>query len=96
MKGDLEKCRALYATSCVECGSCSYSCPAKLDLTQAIAAAKQQLRAKRPPSAPAVATKGGKENSSCTGNAPEIKEKEELADKKSLEAENLMEKEEKL
>ena len=41
-----EPFRKLYGMECMECGSCSYVCPAKRQLTQAIRAFRRELLAK--------------------------------------------------
>ena len=43
-KGDVDRMLALDAKSCVECGMCSYVCPSKIDVTEAMKKAKLQLR----------------------------------------------------
>jgi electron transport complex protein RnfC len=43
---DLQALGALYADGCMECGSCSYVCPAGRDLVQRIRMGKRILRAK--------------------------------------------------
>lgn len=44
LKGDLESVNAFNANDCIECGCCSYECPAKRHLVQSIRLAKAQLR----------------------------------------------------
>ncbi len=44
LKGESDKYAALYADICMECGSCSYICPAKRPLTQVMRIAKTQMR----------------------------------------------------
>ncbi len=46
-KGFLEKAEAFNATDCIECGCCSYICPAKRPLTQWIRMSKGEILAKR-------------------------------------------------
>ena len=46
-KGDFEACRREHALDCIECGSCSYGCPAKLPLVHNIRVAKRFLARKR-------------------------------------------------
>ena len=44
-KGEYEKCRELNVGDCIECGSCAYGCPAKIQLVQSIRLAKGKLQA---------------------------------------------------
>lgn len=44
-RSDWEKCEELAVTACIECGCCSYICPAKRSLTQNIRIAKQTVMA---------------------------------------------------
>ena len=46
-KGDFEACRREHALDCIECGSCSYGCPAKLPLVHNIRVAKRFLARRR-------------------------------------------------
>ena len=41
---DAERARALGVEACMECGVCSYVCPAKRPLVQAMRLAKRQLK----------------------------------------------------
>jgi len=41
---DLKEALSLGLPDCIECGSCSYICPARIKLTQRFRAGKQQLR----------------------------------------------------
>jgi electron transport complex protein RnfC len=52
LKGNVEELEKYHANDCIECGSCSYVCPAKRHLVQSIRLAKTQLRQ--------AASKGGK------------------------------------
>ena len=36
-----------YGMDCIECGCCSYTCPAKRDIVQSIRTAKAVIRAKK-------------------------------------------------
>ena len=45
--GDTERLAKLNVNYCMECGSCSYICPAKRPLTQIMKAAKAELRRKK-------------------------------------------------
>ena len=42
-EGDLEKCKQFDILGCVECGSCSYDCPADVPIVQTIRAAKGKI-----------------------------------------------------
>ena len=42
-KGDVAGCERLRAYDCVECGACTYVCPAKIPLVQGIRSAKQRV-----------------------------------------------------
>ena len=45
--GDTERYEKLNINLCMECGSCSYICPAKRPLTQVMRLAKAELRRKK-------------------------------------------------
>ena len=45
--GNYEKSEEYHALDCIECGCCSYTCPAKRPLLQSIRVAKQEILAKR-------------------------------------------------
>jgi electron transport complex protein RnfC len=47
LAGDLDAFRQWDGLECMECGTCSYSCPAKRHLAQSIRAAKREILAKR-------------------------------------------------
>lgn len=47
LAGDFGRTEDLYVTSCMECGVCSYVCPARRPLVQAIRLAKKTLRERR-------------------------------------------------
>ena len=51
---DLERFEAIGGLECIECGCCTYVCPAKRPLTQTFKLAKAEIRA-----AKANAAKGG-------------------------------------
>jgi electron transport complex protein RnfC len=53
--GDLEGAAKIGLLDCIECGSCSYVCPARIQLVQRFRIGKQLLRAKRAAAAPAPA-----------------------------------------
>jgi len=53
--GELEKAAKIGLLDCIECGSCSYVCPARIQLVQRFRVGKQLLRAKRAAAAPAPA-----------------------------------------
>jgi len=53
--GDLEGAAKLGLLDCIECGSCSYVCPARIQLVQRFRVGKQLLRNKRAAAAPAPA-----------------------------------------
>ena len=42
-KHNLAGCERYRALDCVECGACTYVCPAKIPLVQGIRAAKQRV-----------------------------------------------------
>ena len=44
--GNLIVCKALYATECIACGSCSYICPARRELAFHVVSAREAVRAK--------------------------------------------------
>ena len=44
-KEEFEQCRKLNVGDCIECGSCAYGCPAKIQLVQSIRLAKGKLQA---------------------------------------------------
>ena len=44
LEKDTERLEELYVQSCMECGVCSYVCPAKRPLVHAIRLAKKTLR----------------------------------------------------
>ena len=39
-----EDCDEYFVDNCVECGSCAYSCPAKIPIVQYIKIAKSELK----------------------------------------------------
>ena len=43
-KNDIEAINGLNVNACMECGCCSYMCPAKRPLVQSMRLAKAQLR----------------------------------------------------
>lgn len=43
-QGNYEECRKMNVSDCIECGCCSYSCPGKLHLVQAMRMVKGKLR----------------------------------------------------
>ena len=45
LKGDVDLCMTLHADQCMECGICSFVCPAKRHLTASIKLAKREIRA---------------------------------------------------
>jgi len=45
--GDLEEAEAIGALDCIECGTCSYVCPAHIQLVQRFRVGKQLVRAKK-------------------------------------------------
>ena len=48
MKGDWETFRdKLHGMDCIECGACTYTCPARLPLTHAFRLGKQQVNTAR-------------------------------------------------
>jgi electron transport complex protein RnfC len=58
--GDLERAAEIGLLDCIECGGCSFVCPANIQLVQRFRVGKQLLRAKRAaaqpkPAAPAKA-----------------------------------------
>ena len=44
--GNLDTCKALYATECIACGCCSYVCPARRALTFHVVSARDAVRTK--------------------------------------------------
>jgi electron transport complex protein RnfC len=44
-KGNLEALDKFHVTDCIECGSCSYICPARIPLVQSFKIAKQKVNA---------------------------------------------------
>jgi electron transport complex protein RnfC len=44
---DWEQAEAYHALDCIECGSCTYVCPAKLNITTNIRTAKRTILASR-------------------------------------------------
>ncbi|MFA6507229.1 MAG: electron transport complex subunit RsxC [Treponemataceae bacterium] len=53
--GDLEGAAKIGLLDCIECGSCSYVCPARIQLVQRFRVGKQLLRNKRAAASPAPA-----------------------------------------
>ncbi|MCL2396827.1 MAG: electron transport complex subunit RsxC [Defluviitaleaceae bacterium] len=47
IKGDMEAFKKLNGVQCVECGSCSYTCPSKRHLSQSVRTAKRFIMSKR-------------------------------------------------
>ena len=47
LKGDFDKAEEHRALDCIECGSCSFICPARRPLVESIRNAKRQIQAKR-------------------------------------------------
>ena len=45
LKGDVDLCSALHADQCMECGICSFVCPAKRHLSASVKLAKREIRA---------------------------------------------------
>jgi electron transport complex protein RnfC len=45
--GDLDEAVKAGLMDCIECGSCSYMCPARIKLTQRFRVGKQRLRMKQ-------------------------------------------------
>ncbi len=45
LKNELDKCEKYNVTSCIECGCCSYICPAKKNIVQNVRIAKQKVLA---------------------------------------------------
>jgi electron transport complex protein RnfC len=45
--GDVEELKSLHVEYCMECGCCSFVCPAKRNLTQTMRMAKAELKNKR-------------------------------------------------
>ena len=43
MADRMDECKSYSPLDCIECGVCSYTCPAKIPLTQGIRTAKQQI-----------------------------------------------------
>ena len=63
-KGDFEMMQKYHITDCFECGSCSYNCPARMQLTHAFKTAKlmfQAKAAKEKAEAEAIAAQAAKE-----------------------------------
>ncbi|CDZ74424.1 Electron transport complex subunit C [Peptoniphilus sp. ING2-D1G] len=44
LKGDVEQCSILHADQCMECGICSFVCPAKRNLSPSMKLAKREIR----------------------------------------------------
>lgn len=44
LKNDVDTCKDLYADQCMECGICSYICPAKRNLSASVKLAKREIR----------------------------------------------------
>ena len=44
LKGDADSLNKLSVATCIECGCCSFVCPAKIHLVQAIRLGKTQVR----------------------------------------------------
>ncbi len=44
-RGDIDSCEKYKITACIECGCCSYTCPAKRQLVQSIRVGKQETMA---------------------------------------------------
>lgn len=44
LKGNIDICEALHADQCMECGICSFVCPAKRNLSQSVKLAKREIR----------------------------------------------------
>jgi electron transport complex protein RnfC len=59
--GDLEETQKTGLLDCIECGSCSYMCPARIKLTQRFRVGKQRLRAKQQAAQAAAAAKKAQE-----------------------------------
>ena len=47
MKNDFDRAEEFNAMDCIECGSCSFICPARRPLVQTIRTAKREIGAKR-------------------------------------------------
>ena len=47
LKEDYDNSEKFHAMDCIECGCCSYTCPAKRPLTQSIRVAKRMITEKR-------------------------------------------------
>ncbi len=45
-KGDLDALERYHVTDCIECGACTYNCPARLHLTHSCRTGKARLAAK--------------------------------------------------
>ena len=45
--GNMEMAEKFGAMSCVECGTCSYNCPAKIEIVQYIRSAKNNIKAEQ-------------------------------------------------
>ncbi|PKM53263.1 MAG: electron transport complex subunit RsxC, partial [Firmicutes bacterium HGW-Firmicutes-5] len=46
-RNNWDKCESNHAMDCIECGSCSYICPAKRTLVSSIRVAKREIIAQR-------------------------------------------------
>ncbi|SHG98938.1 electron transport complex protein RnfC [Anaerosphaera aminiphila DSM 21120] len=46
LKGNVDLCDELYADQCMECGICSFVCPAKRNLAQSIKLAKREIKSR--------------------------------------------------
>ena len=53
-KNDLEGCEEYNVLDCIECGSCSYVCPARIPLVQQFRVAKMRVMDKRKAAAAAA------------------------------------------
>jgi len=47
LKGDYDNSERLHAMDCIECGCCSYICPAKRPLVQSVRTAKRVITERR-------------------------------------------------
>ena len=61
MAGNSEGYEKLYGMECIECGSCSYICPARRPLTQAFKQMKRRIGEERRQKAAAEKAASGKE-----------------------------------